>query len=113
MQVSKTGTSVNGALLVPGGMWYGKGLVLAAALIGVVGAVYILVPRLKPSAKRLLASMSSVLAVGTLRAKPSLWLCVKSLQVRLLHSSAALYLSRHTLRCCACLLGVWVFEQSM
>jgi len=73
----------------------------------------ILGPRLKPSAKRLLASMSSVLAVGTLRAKPSLWLCVKSLQVRLLHSSAALYLSRHTLRCCACLLGVWVFEQSM
>ncbi len=96
---------MNGVLLGPGGMCCGKGLVLAAALIASVGAVYILVPCLKPSAKRLLASMSNVLAVGTLRAKPSLWLCVESLQVRLLHGSAAVHTSRHT-QCCSCLLGL-------
>lgn len=92
----QTETFVNGALLVPGRVGCGKGLVLAAALIASMGAVYILAPRLKPSAKRLQASVSNVLAVGTLRVKSSLWVCVESLQVRLLHGSAAVHLSRHT-----------------
>ncbi len=103
--MSKAETFVNGALLGPDGLFCGKGLLLAAALIASVGAVYILVPCLKPSAKRLLASMSSVLAVGTLRAKPCLWLCLESLQVRLLHSSAAVHSLRHT-QYHSCLLGV-------
>jgi len=53
-----------------------------AALVASVAAVYILVPCLKPSAKRLLASVSNAVAVGTMRVKPSLWLCLESLQVR-------------------------------
>jgi len=80
--MSKAETFVNGALLGPSGMWCGKGLVLAAALVASVAAVYILVPCLKPSAKRLLASVSNAVAVGTMRVKPSLWLCLESLQVR-------------------------------
>ena len=101
--MSKTETFVDGALPVPGGMCCGKGLLWAAALIAGLAAVYILAPRLKPSAKWLLASMSNVLAVGTLRVRPSLWLCVGSLHVSLLHGSAAVHTSRHT-QCCSCLL---------
>ncbi len=65
------------------GMCYGKGLVLPAAIIAAVVALYLLAACLQPSAKWLLSHVTSALAAGAVKAKSSIYFCVKSLQVRL------------------------------
>jgi len=82
-QMSKIELWMTGALPMAAGVCYGKGLVLAAAIIAGVVALYILAACLQPSAEWLLSHVTSALAFGAVKAKSSVYLCIKTLQVRL------------------------------
>jgi len=101
VQMSKIETFVTGALPMAAGMCYGKGLMLAAAIIAGVVALYLLAACLQPSAHQLLSHVTSSLAVGAVKAKSSVYLCFKTLQVRLLTQACCNVAVKLTCSCSA------------
>ena len=96
MQMSRIELCVTVALPMAAGICYGKGLVLSAAIVAGVVALYLLAAGLQPSAKWLLFLMTSALAVGAAKAKCIIYFCVNTLRVRLRTHACCTILVQHS-----------------